>query len=104
MEDGEWGGEHEIVAFSEVFIVNIIVYDAMSCSTPYLITENENATHTVFLLMINNNHFNTLKVKGQTKSTDFQKVKKKDFKKKLVSKIEKPEKDHSFIGEFSSVY
>ena len=54
--------------------------------------------------MINNNHFNTLKVKGQAKSTDFQKVKKKDFKKELVSKIEKPEKDHSFMDEFSTVY
>ena len=76
----------------------------MSCSTTYLIAENENATHTVYLLIINNNHFNTLKAKGQTKSADYQKVKKKDFKKKLESKIEKPEKDHSFIGEFSSVY
>ena len=45
-----------------------------------------------------------MKVKGQTKSTDFQKVKKKDYKKKLESKIEKPEKDHNFMGEFSSVY
>ena len=53
--------------------------------------------------MINNNYFNTLKVKGQTKSTDFQKVKKKDYK-KLESKVEKPEKDHSFIGELLSVY
>ena len=104
MEDGEWGGESENVAFSEVYSVNIIVYDAMSCSTTYLIAENENATHIVYLLMIKNNHFNTLKVKGQTKSTDFQKVKNKDYKKKLESKIEKSEKDHSFMGEFLSVY
>ena len=27
MEDGEWGGEPEIVVFSEVYSVNIIVYD-----------------------------------------------------------------------------
>ena len=78
MEDGEWDGEPEIVAFSEVYSIIIIVYDAMSCSTPYLIAENENVTHNVYLLMINNNHFNTFRVKGQTKSTDFQKVKKKD--------------------------
>ena len=71
MEDDEWVGEPEIVAFSEVYNVNIIVYDAISCSTQYLIAENENATHFVYLLMINNNHFNALKVKGQTKSTDF---------------------------------
>ena len=94
MEDGEWGGEHEIAAFSKLYSVNIIVYDEMSCSTSYFIAENENATHTVYLLMIHNNHFNTLKVKEQTKSTDFQKVKKKDYK-KLESKVEKPEKDQS---------
>ena len=89
MEDGEWGGEPEIVAFSEMYSVNIIVYDAMSCSIPYLITENENSTHTIYLQMMNNNHFNTLKVGGQTKSTDFQKAKKMDYKKKLEAKVEK---------------
>ena len=52
--------------------------------------------------MINNNHFNTLRVKGQTKRPYFQKVKKKDYK-KPESKVEKPEKDHSFMDEFSYV-
>ena len=60
----------------------------MSWSTSYLIVKNENATHTIYLLMINNNHFNTLRVKGQSISTDFQKVKKKNYK-KLESKVEK---------------
>ena len=71
--DGGWrvGGEPEIFAFSQVYTINIIIYDAMSCSTPYLIAENENATHPVYLLMINNNHFNILRVKGQNKSTEF---------------------------------
>ena len=71
IEDGEWSGEPKIVAFSEVFSVNIIVYDTTSCSTPYLIAENESTTHTEYLLMINNNHFNTLRIKRQIKSTDF---------------------------------
>ena len=81
--DGGWrvGGEPDIAAFSEMYSVNIIVYYAMSCSTTYFIAENENATHTIYFLIIHNNHFNTLRVKGQTKSTDFQKVKKKDNQK-----------------------
>ena len=70
MKDYEWDGEPEIVALSKVYSLNIFVYDAMSCSTPYLTAENENATESVYLPMINNNHFNTLKVKGETKSTD----------------------------------
>ena len=75
----------------------------MSCSTSYFIAENENANHTVYLLIINNNHFNTLRVKGQTKSIDFQNVKTKDYK-KLESKIVKPEKDHSIMDEFFPAY
>ena len=66
------------VTFSEVEGVNIIVYDYISYSTSYLIAENDNATHIIYLLVVNNNHVNTLRVKGQTKRTDFQKVKKKD--------------------------
>ena len=30
LEDGEWGGELEIVAFSELYNVNIHVFDAMT--------------------------------------------------------------------------
>ena len=41
------------------------------------IVENKNATHTVYLLMINNNHFNALRVKSKLKVFDFQKVKKR---------------------------
>ena len=65
MEDGEWNGKPKMVSFSEVNNVNIIVYDAMSCSIPYLITENENATHTIYFLMIHSNHFNRLRVNGE---------------------------------------
>ena len=36
LEDGEWGGEPEIVAFSELYNVNIHVFDAMT--SPYLIS------------------------------------------------------------------
>ena len=75
----------------------------MSCSIPYLIAENENATHIVYLLIINNNHFNTLKAKGQIKSTDFQKVKKKDYK-KVESKVENRKRIIALLVKFSSVY
>ena len=35
----------------------------MTSSIPYLTAENEKANHIVHLLMVNNNHFNTLNVK-----------------------------------------
>ena len=40
--------ENEIAAFSEVYNVNIIVYDATFCSTLYLKAENKNAINTVY--------------------------------------------------------
>ena len=60
LEDGEWGGEPEIVAFSELYYVNFTFYDAMTSSMSYLIAENQWAMHTVYVLMINNDHFNIL--------------------------------------------
>ena len=44
-----------------------------------------------------------MKVKGQIKSTNFQKVKKKDYK-KLEYKVEKPENDQRFMNEFLFLY
>ena len=36
LEDGEWGDEPEIVVFSELYNVNVTIYDAMISSIPYL--------------------------------------------------------------------
>ena len=105
LEDDEWGGEPEIIAFSELYNVNVTVYDAITSSIPYLTAENVKAYHIVHLLMVNNNHFNTLNVKSKSKFSHFQKVKKKDYKKKCKSIVKKkPEKDHSFMGDYSTVY
>ena len=82
LDDGEWGGDPEIVAFSELLCVNIYVYDAMTSSVPYLVAENPAAKHFVHLLLTNNNHFDTLKPKDNLKSLSYSKIKKKDYKKK----------------------
>ena len=54
--------------------------------------------------MINNDNFNTLTAKNSNKFAKFDKIKKKEYKKKIVSVIRKSEKDNSFIGEYSTVY
>ena len=76
LKDGEWGGEPETVAFSELYNVNVTVYDAVTSSIYCLTSENEKANHTVHLLMVNNNHFNTLNIKNITKFLHFQMEKK----------------------------
>ena len=65
LEDGEWRSEPEIVVFSELYNVNVTVYDAMTSSIPYLTAEDEKADHIVHLLMVNNNDFNTLNIKNK---------------------------------------
>ena len=45
----------------------------MTGSIPYLTTEKEKTNHTVHLLMVNNNHFNTLNVINKSKFLHFQK-------------------------------
>ena len=63
LDDGEWGGEPEIVAFLELYCVNIYVYDTMTNPVLYLVAENLAANNSVHLLLANNNHFDTLKPK-----------------------------------------
>ena len=72
------GGEPKIVAFSELYNVNVTVYDAMTSSILYLIVENQRAAHTVYVLVINNDHFNTLTAKNSNKFAKFNKIKKKE--------------------------
>ena len=52
LEDGEWGGEPEIVAFSELYDVNIHVFDAMTSPIPYLISENNIFTHKIYIFTV----------------------------------------------------
>ena len=43
------GGKPEIEAFFKLYNVNIHDFDTMTCSTPYLITENDNLSLTIYL-------------------------------------------------------
>ena len=76
----------------------------MTSSIPYLIAENQWATHTVYVFIINNDHFNALTAKNSNKLAKLDKIKKKEYKKKIEFVIRKPEKDNSFMGEYSTVY
>ena len=78
IKDGEWG-EPEIAVFSELYCVNIYVYDAMTSPILYLVVKNPIDNHSVHLLLINNNHFNTLIPKDNSKTLAYSKIKKKGY-------------------------
>ena len=73
LEDGEWEGEPEIVA-SELYNVNIHVFDVMTSPIPYLIAENNTFTYAIYLLLTNNNHFDMLLIRGDLDKIDFKKI------------------------------
>ena len=79
LEDEEWGGEPEIVAFSEIYNTSVHVFDAMTSAIPYLVVENNTSSHFINLLLTNNNHFDLLSIKGKSESKEYRKITKKEF-------------------------
>ena len=104
LEDGEWGGEPEIVAFSEIYNTSVHVFDVMTSAIPYLVVENSTSSHSINLLLTNNNHFDLLSIKEKSESKEYRKITKKEFKLKKKAVIKKNEKDHSMKGEQSTIY
>ena len=74
LEDGEWGGETEIVAFFELYNVNIHVFDAMTSPIPYLIAENIPLLIQYIYCKKNNNQFWFVVDKRWFKKIDFKKI------------------------------
>ena len=101
LEDAEWGGEPEIVAFSELYNVNVTAYEAIISSISYLIAESQRATHTVYVLNINNDHFNTLTAKNSNKFAKFDKIKKKENR---VSNKETRKRQFFYGWVFNSLF
>ena len=68
---GRWAWN---VAFSELYNANIHVFDAMKSPIPYLIAEKNTFTHTIYLLLTNNNHFDLLLIRGDSDKIEFKKI------------------------------
>ena len=57
LENRKWGGETELFVFYDVYISSVDVFDATTRTIPYLITENNIYSHSVYLLLAGNSHF-----------------------------------------------
>ena len=104
LEDGEWEGEPENVAFSELYNANIHVFDAMISSIPYLIAENNTFTHTIYLLLTNNNHFDLLLIRGDSEKIDLKKINKREYKKKKTAVLKRNDKNRDIQREITTIY
>ena len=88
-EDGEWSGESEIEAFSELYCVNIYFNNAMTSPVANLAAKDPAVNDSVHILFTNNNNFDTLIPKDNSSTLSYSKIKKKYYKKKLKSKSKK---------------
>ena len=104
LEDGEWGVEPEIVAFSELYNVNIHVFEAMTSPIPYLIAENNTFTHIIYLLLTNNNHFDLLLIRGDSEKIDLKKINKREYKKKKTAVLKRNDKNRDIQREIATIY
>ena len=64
------------VAFAELFNASTHVFDAITSSIPYPITENNSFSYIIYLLLTNNNHFDLLLIRGVSKKIDFKRFNK----------------------------
>ena len=84
--------------------MSVHVFDAMTNAILYLVVENNTSSHSINLLLTNNNHFDLLSIKGKSESKEYHKITKKEFKLKKKAVIKRNEKDHSMKGEQSTIY
>ena len=72
-QDGEYGGEIEIMAFSMMLQISVWIYDQESSLNTHLQYENVNSTHRINLRYYEDDlHYNSLKVEEGYEAIDFE--------------------------------
>ena len=75
--NGVWGGNCEIQAFSDIYSVNVNIHELESTLEPSYKFINAGASdHPIFLMYRNNDHYNSLNLKGSVIVTKHSKNKK----------------------------
>ena len=57
--DGEWGGHVELVAFSELYSVQIQIFDSIGCEQPITTVTTPNDAGTISILF-SHDHYDSL--------------------------------------------
>ena len=74
-QDGEYGGEIEIIAFSMMLQISVWIYDQESSLDTHLQYENVNSTHKINLRYYEDDlHYNSLRVNEGYEAIDFDEV------------------------------
>ena len=102
-----WGGNCEIQAFSEIYSVIVNIHELESTLEPsYKFINARASDHPTSLMYRNNDHYNSLNLKGSVIVTKHSKNKKepKASKHIIESKIKAVDKNVNFAGEKADSY
>ena len=105
--NGVWGGNCEIQAFSEIYSVNVNIHELESTHEPsYKFINAGSSDHPISLMYRNNDHYNSLNLKGSVIVTKHSKNKNEPKASKHIfeSKIKAVDKNVNFAGEKAYSY
>ena len=105
--NGVLGGNCEIQAFSEIYSVNVNIHELKSTLEPSYKFINDGASdHPISLMYRNNDHYNSLNLKGSVIVAKHSKNKKEPKANKHIfeSKIKAVDKNVNFTGEKADSY
>ena len=93
-----WGGNIEIVAFSEIFDVSINIFDQITVFDPHYQVKWASTEDKINIIFRNNNHYNVLiKKDTEWKFEEFKMPKMKSLENKKESKLIKTKRNTDFI-------
>ena len=105
LDEGTWGGEPEVVAFSELYNVTVNIYERFTSQTPdnrYVAGIN---SPEINLFYRNGNHYDSLFVRNTNQNVrPYKRIKKKEYLNWSLIKIEKSNKNKYFRGDYATVY
>ena len=102
-----WGGQQEQQGFSELYAVNIKVYDRMTSSNPMYHISSGIRTNQTISLFYNGNHYDSFLPRGteevlQLCKRKYKKVKVKEFLEKEEAKLIRSKVNERFTNYFST--
>ena len=105
LDEGTWGGEPEVVAFSELYNVTVNIYERFTSQTPdnrYVAGIN---APEINLFYRNGNHYDSLFMRNTNQNVrPYKRIKKKEYLNWSLTKIEKSNKNKYFRGDYATVY
>ena len=100
--DGEWGGHVELVAFSELYSVQIQIFDSIGCELPITTVTTPNEAGTISILF-SHDHYDSLASRSKENEViKNHEILSSEVKDKKISHVRKIEREDKFVNDYST--